>query len=187
MATLEAVRLMKSTVIIYMSDNGYAYGEHRWVGKICAYEECARTPLLVKYRGQSSGAGTFNQLVSSEDIAPTIADLAQIPNGAPVDGDSLEPFFDGAAPTNWPQEILIEGYKQGSVTPGRGSPPTYSAIRVRGYKYIETDEAPGKPELYALGSDPYEMNSVAGDPAYAGVQALLAARLEKLREREPIP
>ena len=185
--TLEAHRLMKNTVIVYMSDNGYAYGEHRWVGKVCAYEECARTPLLVKYRGQSSNVGTFNQLVSSEDIAPTIADLAEIPNGGPVDGDSLEPFFDGTPPSDWPQEILIEGYKQGPVAPGLGNPPTYSAVRVRGYKYIETDEAPGKPELYALGSDPYEMNSVAGDPAYARLQASLAARLDELRTRPPMP
>ena len=50
---LSARHILGHTVVIFMTDNGYAYGEHRRIGKICAYEECAHTPLLVWYPGRA--------------------------------------------------------------------------------------------------------------------------------------
>jgi arylsulfatase A-like enzyme len=42
---------LEDTVILYLTDNGFSFGEHRWVGKQCPYEECIRTPFLVRYPG----------------------------------------------------------------------------------------------------------------------------------------
>jgi arylsulfatase A-like enzyme len=38
-------------------------------------------------------------------------------------------------------------------------------------------------EMYDLESDPHEMKSVYGDPAYAEVQARLLAELKRLQEK----
>src|SRR4051794_7816564 len=58
---VQKLGLMSQTVIFFVTDNGYAFGEHRYQGKACAYDECSRTPLLVNYGGHSQGS-TFSQL-----------------------------------------------------------------------------------------------------------------------------
>ena len=68
---LQARGVLDNTVIMFMSDNGFAFGERRWKTKKCEYEECTRTPLLVRYPGAVQGADSH--LVSSVDIAPTLA------------------------------------------------------------------------------------------------------------------
>ncbi len=40
-----------NTVVLFTSDNGYSWGEHRWAGKECPYEECMRVPLVVRHPG----------------------------------------------------------------------------------------------------------------------------------------
>ena len=36
------------TLIVFLTDNGFSFGEHRWVGKRCPYDACIRTPLIVR-------------------------------------------------------------------------------------------------------------------------------------------
>jgi N-acetylglucosamine-6-sulfatase len=173
---LQNAQAMRNTVIIYMTDNGYALGEHRYTKKVCAYEECSRTPLLVKYLGRNDGL-VIPQVVSNEDLAPTLASLAGISPPAPVDGTSFAPLLEGQQPPSWPEEALLRAYNPNN--PGR--PPTFWGIRTRDYKYIET-VGTGEVELYDLAADPYELENVAGEPAYAAIQAALAARLAVLRQ-----
>lgn len=169
--------LMRNTVVVFMTDNGYAFGEHRWNGKVCAYEECARTPLLVKFGGHSGG-WTFPQLVGNEDLAPTFADLAGTSPPDPTDGQSFAPMLrDRIIPANWRNEILLRGYHGGRNS---GDPPPFWGLRVRRHKYVETVDT-GEVELYDLSSDPYELENVADNPEYADIRARLAGRLEELR------
>jgi arylsulfatase A-like enzyme len=181
---VNTLKLTGNTVIIYMTDNGFAYGEHRWTDKVCAYDECTRTPLIVKYRSGNQGY-SWPQIVGNEDIAPTIADLAGITPPAPVDGQSFAPFLrTGRAPAGWKDEALIRVYNGANDRPGKGHPPTAWAIRTRNYEYIET-VGTGEVELYDLRVDPYELHSVAGKLAYAARQAGLAGQLARLRSAPP--
>ncbi|HEX9123729.1 MAG TPA: sulfatase, partial [Actinomycetota bacterium] len=82
MEALRARGQLGDTVIVYLSDNGYSYGEHRWITKSCPYEECIRTPFLVRMPGTE--ARTDERLVSSVDVAPTIADIAGVDPAEPV-------------------------------------------------------------------------------------------------------
>jgi N-acetylglucosamine-6-sulfatase len=176
--TLGGTGLLKNTVIIFMTDNGFAFGEHRYIGKICPYEACNKTPLMIRYPGVIPRRIT--EPVSNVDIAPTLADLAGIAPGAPVDGHSLVPLLRGDK--RWPYPVLLRGYK----TPnGRPSDiPTFWGIRFGQYKYIETVST-GETELYDLKADPFELNNVAGQPRYASVRASLARRLATLRTQPP--
>lgn len=172
--------LMRDTVIIYMTDNGYAFGEHRWRGKLCAYEECNHTPLLIKYLGKNDGR-VLEQLVGNEDLAPTFAELADTSPASPVDGQSFLPLLRGESPANWENEVLLRSWNRGGSP---GNPPTYWGIRTPDYKYIETVDT-GEIELYDLAADPFELTNVAGDPSYFSIQLELAVRLAELRDREP--
>jgi len=85
------------TLIVYLSDNGFLFGEHRRFGKSDAYEESVNVPMVIRYPAllPASRSFTSQTLVSNVDIAPTIAELAGIPWNA--DGRSLVPLLDGSA------------------------------------------------------------------------------------------
>jgi N-acetylglucosamine-6-sulfatase len=174
---LNEQRLTGNTALLYMTDNGYANGEHRYDGKVCAYDACSRTPLYVKYLGHNEGL-RFDELVSNEDLAATFADLAGTQPPSDGDGQSFAPFLhDRQAPTGWQNEVLLRGYR---ANPGPRQTRPYWGLRTPGYKYIETVDT-GEVELYDLAADPFELQNVAGQPEYAAAQAELAHRLALLR------
>ena len=68
------------TLIVFTSDNGISWGEHRWVKKEVPYEESIRVPLVVRYdplTAPDAGA-TSSALALNIDIAPTIAAVAGV-------------------------------------------------------------------------------------------------------------
>ena len=74
--------------IMFTSDNGYLFGEHRLVGKNVPYEESLRVPLVM--RGPEIPAGRAPQAdVAMVDLAPTIAELANAEPMVEIDGRSL--------------------------------------------------------------------------------------------------
>ncbi len=166
------------TVIFFLTDNGYSFGEHRIRGKRCAYEECIRTPFAVRVPGQPGGV--VSGVVSNVDLAPTIADLAGVTPGLPEDGRSFAAALRGEA---WrpPQGALIEWAGDSSVPPWQG-------VRTTDFVYIE--DADGTVELYDLTgvvgpADPLELQNRANDPRYRREVRRLAALLHRLRSRAP--
>jgi N-acetylglucosamine-6-sulfatase len=180
---LQGLGLTSQTVTFFMTDNGYSFGEHRYRGKVCAYEECAHTPLLVNYGGRGQGR-RFSQLIGNEDLAPTFADLAGTSPPDPSDGQSFASMLeDGTTPPSWENEILLRGrYTRNNDGDQQGHPPSFWGLRTPDYKYVET-VGTGEVELYDLTADPYELQNVAGDPAYAYIRAELAQRLWALALR----
>ncbi len=162
---LEATDELGNTLVIYTSDNGFFHGEHRIAqGKTRVYEESSRVPLLIRGPGIPQNV-TINSLVSNADLAPTIVDAANVDPGLTMDGRSLLPV--AAHPGVFKnRELLIEE-------------PTVKAIRSQGYMYAEYRNR--ERELYDLQSDPFELQSLDQDPAYASVAAELASRLDQLR------
>src|SRR5205814_6090544 len=134
-----------NTVIVFMTDNGYSFGEHRWfdteayTSKRCPYEECIRTPLLVRVPGAAAHAD--GHLVTNVDLAPTFAALAGVAPGLSVDGKSLVPLLSGPG-TFSGSSVLVEWKGDtGPVTPYRG---------LRTHDYLYTELATGETELYDL-------------------------------------
>lgn len=174
-AALETRGVLDHTVVFFLSDNGFSFGEHRWVGKTCAYEECIRTPFLVRYPETLGRAD--ERLVSNVDVAPTIADLAGVRPDPPADGMSLVPALERAAAVPWRAGVLLEYVGDDKV-------PPWWAVRTSDFAYVEL--ATGERELYDLAGvlgppDPYQLENRAGDPAYAEVTARLATALARLR------
>jgi len=174
--------LMKNTVIIYMTDNAYSFGQHRYIGKVCAYDECNKTPFLMWYpRGTPR---TVTQLISNADLAPTFAALAGIDPGAPVDGHDFLPLITQPAVPDWPNVVLLRGYS-GPVE-RFGEVPEFWGVRTPRYKYVDSVRT-GETELYDMNADPYELQSLANDPAHAAIKRRLAAELAALRSAPPRP
>jgi Sulfatase/Bacterial Ig domain/Domain of unknown function (DUF4976) len=169
MDALTARGILDNTVIIFMSDNGFSWGSHRYKQKEREFEEIIRGPLLIRYPW--TGSHVESRLVQNVDMAPTIAELAGVTLPAPVDGRSLVPLIKNTA-TNWRTSILYEG-----------TGLNYWAVRRKTWKYVELDT--GEKELYDLSADPYELTNVAGQPSYANIQSSLAAELANLKASSP--
>jgi arylsulfatase A-like enzyme len=176
---LAAAGVANKTVVIFMTDNGYSFGEHRWVSKRCGYEECNATPLLVRYPGQSGRVDSH--LVTNIDVASTIAEIAGASPTVRQDGQSILPLVLRDSVPAWRDELLLHwpgGDSNGNT--GNGAViPQFWGVRTATAKYLELDT--GERELYDLTVDPNELDNRAGDPAYATLQADLAARLAALK------
>ncbi|MGZ5298193.1 MAG: sulfatase-like hydrolase/transferase [Actinomycetota bacterium] len=177
----------RDTIVIYLSDNGFLFGEHRRFGKTDAYEESVRVPMIVRYPALLGPDDPFTSraLVSNIDIAPTIAELAGFPWRA--DGRSFVPLLDGSA-RSIRSALLIE-HCQGV---SRGTPPcsglsfyahqtragAYRGVVTSRYKFVRYDD--GDRELFDLRRDPAELQNLVGAPGSASTIATLAAKLASL-------
>ena len=178
------------TIVFYMSDNGFLYGQHRRAHKLTPYEEAINVPMAVRYPPLLSQAFESQALVQGIDIVPTIADLMNIHWGA--DGKSLVPLLTGAA-TSIRDAVLTE-YCQAWRYPCPGGHPSYLALQkpVPSYWEIVTathklvEYETGEAELYNLSTDPHELNNLAGDAATAGLQSQLSDRLRDLHAPPPV-
>jgi arylsulfatase A-like enzyme len=156
---------LDNTVLIYTSDNGFLFGDHRLIGKTAAYEGSIKVPLLMRGPGIPERE-TRDQLVNNLDLVATILDLAAAKPGVPLDGKSVRPLLaDAKAP--WRSAILIES----PVTRFEKAANRYAGVRTATRKYVKYDS--GFEELFDLAADPHELRNKAKDPAYASDLATL--------------
>ncbi len=173
---LAAKEILDETFILFMSDNGFFYGEHGLsLERRMPYEEAIRTPLIVRYPGAAAAGDTIEGLVASVDIAPTVLDIAGAPIGDHIQGRSFVPLMLGND-AGWRESVLIEFYTYENPFPWLVD-MDYRAIRTHQYKYIHWMQHPDEAELYDLIDDPYEMTNLIDDPSMAGVIRDLRADL----------
>jgi N-acetylglucosamine-6-sulfatase len=165
---VEARGQLERTIILVLTDNGFSFGEHRWVGKGCPYEACVRTPILVHV--PDTIGGVDETLVSNVDVAPTIAELTgtAIPVGFATDGISLADAIRGG--TQPARDGVLLTYA------GDESVPGWWAVRTQRWKLITYTD--GFRELYDLARDPAELRNVADDTSRADVVARLVGLYE---------
>jgi N-acetylglucosamine-6-sulfatase len=168
---------LRDTLIVFTSDNGLAFGEHRWRGKEVPYEESIRVPLVVRYDPITTTAAIDKQLVLNIDFAPTFAQLAGVTPPSSVEGRSFLPLL-SSPNARWRGSFLVEHF-QGVSDPV----PTYCQVHTKRYSYV--DYGTGEEELYDLKTDPYELTNRAGDPQLAGKLDALRALRQKLCDPPP--
>lgn len=180
---LDEMGVTKKTMVVYTSDNGYLWGEHRFGMKGNPYEESIRVPLVIRYPSIISAPFEEERLVSNVDLAPTFAAMAGINSPQDFNGKSLLPVLDGTA-NSWRTGVLVEGWLPKSTIPNILIPnlfppvPDYAMTRTKDFMYA--DYQTGKDELYDLRADPYELNNVIDDPAYTSTKSDLQAQLQNL-------
>ena len=108
-------------------------------------------------------------MVLNLDLAPSIADLAGIPDPSGLEGRSLVPLLDGTSGP-WREEFLIDSAGGIFTRP-------CTAMRTQRYKYIRTEAETGvTEEIYDLENDPFERTNLAVDPAQEDLLVDLRAR-----------
>jgi arylsulfatase A-like enzyme len=175
-AAMARYREAKNTYYVFASDNGYLFGEHGLTSKMLPYEESVRIPMFWVGPGVQKGA-VRDELVTNNDITPTILELTGARASRPVDGRSLLPLLKGGKPESWRTAILSENPGQG----GRGR-LGHQLLRTPDQAFIRWEG--GFEELYDMGEDPHQLeNLLASDlPPDEATVTSLEKRLNALRE-----
>lgn len=177
--TLRSTGELANTLIIFVSDNGYLLGEHRYTGKVMPYEPALRVPFLM--RGPGLPRGVERQRTGTlVDLAPTIAAAAHVVPGRAVDGRNLLPTARVGAPS-WETLLIQAGpYRPRDEKWGW----FYRGVRTARYTYTKYPFRPhatdypfnNHEELYNRAKDPAELHNLVRDPRYAPVLAELRRR-----------
>ena len=167
---------LENTVVLYMGDNGFAFGEHGLIDKRQAYEESMRIPMLMRAPGVSGGT-VVDAVVANIDVASTLLDAAALRPPSDLDGRSMLPLLrDDEAP--WRTELLYEYFWEHNFP----QTPTVHALRGDRYKYIRYHGIWDLDELYDLKEDPHETRNLIASPEHRQIAVDMNHRLFEILE-----
>ncbi|NQT01949.1 MAG: sulfatase [Planctomycetes bacterium] len=177
--TLEKIKALDNTVILFAGDNGYFHGEHggMW-DKRAAYEPSMRIPLIMRYPHLVSSATVCEEMVLSIDLAPTTLELAGVPVPGTMQGQSWLSVLKGRPGR---KSFLYEYFQEVDRKYKR---PTVIAVRTKQWKYVTyplDDSLTG--ELYDLRTDPEELSNLVGNPGYADITEHMKIELAQLKKK----
>jgi arylsulfatase A-like enzyme len=165
---LQSLGKFEQTLFVFMSDNGYLWGEHGLTEKLHPYDEALRVPLVMVMPGVHPRVDQ-HFVVANLDIPTTIFAVAGIAR-TDTDGANLVPLLRNPR-RRWRQEVFIESY---------GMPQrTWAGLRTSRYKYIEW--ASGHKALFDLSEDTYELDNKIADPTYQPIVQEFAERLQPIK------
>jgi arylsulfatase A-like enzyme len=176
---LDETGLAENTIVIYSSDQGFFLGDHGWFDKRWMYEESLRMPLIVRWPGITSPGSRNSHIVQNIDFAGMFLDMARLPIPGDIQGLSLMPLLRGEDPGDWREYAYYHYY----AFPDWHMVKPHYGIRSDRYKlihYYTIDEW----ELFDLGKDPDEMNSVYSHPDYHDLVSFLKTELDRTRVAE---
>jgi arylsulfatase A-like enzyme len=179
--SLARQRKLDDTLILFLGDNGYFFGEHG-LGpeRRFAYEEGIRSPFVLRYPRKAKAGSRNRDLVICQDIAPTLIELAGGRPGAQIQGRSLVPLLAGRR-KGWRKSLLVEYWAEQALPWLVGM--TYKAVRTDRYKlihWVNRGTAGELDELYDLERDPWELKNLARGARHGAVKARLRRELRKL-------
>lgn len=164
--------LDENTLVIYMGDNGFAWGEHGLIDKRQFYEESVRVPMLVKCPAILEGGKVIDKMVQNIDIAPTILDYAGISKPVQMVGYSFLPLLEKQNNV-WRDRIFYEYYWEHEYP----QTPTMHGVRTDRYKLIRYHGIWDTNEFFDLEKDPYEMHNLIADSEYQDIIRQLTSEI----------
>ena len=176
LSKLESSGELENTLILYLGDNGFLFGEHGLIDKRCAYGESVRIPMLMRYPKAVKAGAKVPQIVANIDVAPTLLDAAGVAVPEGMDGRSFWRLAKGEPAPDWRQHLLYEYYWERNYP----QTPTTHAVIGEQYKYIRYHGVWDTDELYDLKADPQERHNLFNDPAHAERVAAMNASLFEL-------
>ncbi|MEA2783708.1 MAG: hypothetical protein QOK29_5286, partial [Rhodospirillaceae bacterium] len=179
--------LPDNTVVLFMSDNGYLWGEHTWTTKQVPYNESVRIPMMLVGKGLQTALPTgpdacpelygFTtscdaRLVLNVDVLPTLEGIAGVSSGHTFEGlDMLTSAREAFVLEHWGPHVLV---------------PTYCGVRSEDWLYVKYNRAeePTSAGLYDENADPFEMRNLAvtdpDDPTVAAELTQMKSKASSL-------
>ena len=183
--TLKDTGQYDNTLIVFTSDQGFAWGQHGFRTKVAPYDATIRAPLIISMPKKLPTGKVCNTPVSGPDLIPTFFQFAGIQEPWKMHGHDLTPLLnDPSQKICRPAFMVHTGRSYGSATNTIPTDPAvltvtakvpwYILLQDGRYKYIRTLIEGETEELYDLDKDPGELTNLAS-------QASHASRLADLR------
>lgn len=175
MKSLEESGQLENTLVVFTSDQGFAWGEHGFRLKVAPYDATIRGPLIVSMPGTLPEGAVCPTAVGGHDLIPTFFAFAGLPLPWAMHGHDISPLLKNPA-ASWSHPLLLaqSGVIFGSETdtiPDPADPrflymgvPWWLSLVEGHTKYIRTLVAGEVEELYDLDADPQELHNLARDP-----------------------
>ena len=182
---IDRLGLKDNTIVAFSSDHGDMHGSHGHYKKQWPWDECIRTPFLLRYPAAVKPGSVFEFPISAIDVMPTLLGLAGVEIPDTVQGVDLSPYIRGQK-GDPPESVLFMNPCTFEIGDDRGPDqyPTYNdmqlqyrGIRTSRYTYVRTIERPWL--LYDNEQDPYQMNNLINQPDMKSVQERLEVMLQK--------
>ena len=166
---LDDLGVSDNTIVIWLADHGDAVASHGglWDKSSTFIEEVARVPLAIRWPAGIDPGQTTQEFVSNMDATATMLAAAGVDVPDYMHSRSLLPLCQ-EADAAWSDELICEHTGHGHHFPMR-------MILHDRFKYVFSLHDMN--ELYDMEADPYEMNNLALDPAYADVRRDMRQRL----------
>lgn len=175
MVRLEGLGELENTIAVFISDNGFQWGEHSLFGKSVPYLGSVRIPLYLRWPGHIVPGVVDDRLVAGIDLAPTLLAAADLEPMVAPDGFDL---LDAGARRS---RLLLEFGRL-----PHDPVPTWRAFVTRSFEYVEYVDDTGRVsfrEYYRLRTDPEQLVNVLRDarPGNDPDVVALSATLGRLR------
>jgi len=165
---LKQIGEYENTVIAFTSDQGLAIGSHGLMGKQNLYEHSMRSGLILSGPGISKGR-RIDAFAYLFDIYPTLCDYAGAQKPESLEGRSLVPLVREERTSI--RDVIFLAYRE-----------CQRAVRQGPWKLIRYSQI-NRTQLFNLGSDPFEMRDLAGQPEQ---RARISQLMEVVREQQRI-
>ncbi|GAA6186223.1 sulfatase-like hydrolase/transferase [Aliiglaciecola sp. NS0011-25] len=161
--TLNSEGLSDNTVIIFISDNGgstpiYADNGPLRGSKYLLYEGGIKIPMIVTWPKQFVQGKVVDNMVSTMDILPTIANLTGAKTPSNVDGIALTKLLTGEDKTIAHQTLVWDTGHETAVRQGKWKLKTATKDKYAKYEMVEIELGSF---LYDLEADPSESTDLS--------------------------
>ena len=166
LAALRKAGLEQSTLVVFTSDHGDCAGAHGFNQKTVFYEESARVPLILSFKGRVKPAVCDPLVNTGVDLVPTMLDFAGLAVPDKLPGRSLKPLALGTPPADWRRYVVVENDMVQTGAVGDIHPQSQGRmVRSEQYKYCLFEKGIEREELYDLEKDPQETVNLAREAA----------------------
>jgi arylsulfatase A-like enzyme len=153
--TLSDEGQLDNTIVVFMSDNGYMWGEHGLIGKPYPYSQSVDIPMFMRFPESLDPGAVDTRRVANIDVAPTILDAAGIDPLTPMDGRSV-------LDNDWEREHIFTEF----LNPFSETRAPWRSVTTDQAQYIQYYDSEGQvvaQEYYDLESDPWQLENLLGD------------------------
>ncbi len=169
---------LENTVIIFTSDQGYAWGQHGSKEKWMPYDANICAPLIFTAPGRITPGSVCKQAVNGVDIVSTILSITGIEPGWRMHGRDLTGLLDNPDDAlGEPMLMINTTYEYGESVTQNLKNQNYDVFKRQGlyawlmmrdgeYKYIRHFRDDVIEELYDMERDPDELHNLAVNPDY---------------------
>lgn len=157
---LKKMGIHDETLVIYMGDNGFMFGEHGLIDKRVAYETSIRVPMLMQCPELFKGGTVVDKMIANIDVAPTIMEAMGLQKPRHMDGSSFIDLARGKD-VSWRDYFLYVYYWEKNYPQS----PTVFSLRSDKYKYTTYYGLWDTDEFFDIQADPMEQKNLIRDPA----------------------